>query len=102
MHELSYQLYLITLLNLTVRSLEYPAVCSAPDQQKFCFGHGSNVTRHGTLVLMLGLFHLQVVFVYGSRCRALNNFGCQVLSISILGFTKIIMFGYQLGLCLNM
>ena len=45
-----------------------------------------NVTKHGTLVLMLGLFPLQIVFVNASQCRALNNFGCQVLSISILGF----------------
>ena len=63
---------------------------------------GPYVTRHGTLVLVLGLLPLNIVFVYASQYRVLNNFGCQVLSISILGFTKIIMFGYQLGLCLNM
>ena len=44
--------------NLNTMALKYPAVCSAPDQnfqcqQKLCFGHGSNVTRHLTLVLGL-------------------------------------------------
>ena len=60
------------------------------------------VTKHGALVLMLGLFPLQLVFVYTSQCGVLNQCKYQVLSISILGITKIIMFGYQLELCLNM
>ena len=50
------------------------------------------VTKHGALVLMLGLFPLQLVFVYTSQCGALNQCKYQVLSISILGITKIIMF----------
>ena len=60
------------------------------------------VTKHSALLLMLGLFPLQLVFVYASQCGALNQCKCQVLSLSILGITKIIMFEYQLGLCLNM
>ena len=67
-----------------------------------CSPEHFGVTRHGILVLVFGVFPLQFVFVYASRCRPFNNCGCQVLLVSILGFTKIIMFGYQLGLFLNM